>query len=62
MALTISLIGFATVTMILLMKTIIKVQIGPMTGTSVSRKDENRSNVTTNKNIAYVVHTPAKQM
>ena len=57
-ALTISLIGFATVTIILLMKTKIKVQTGAMTVTSESRKNENRSNISTNKNIAYVVHSP----
>ena len=47
----ISLIGFATVTVTLLIKTKLKVQTGAMTVTL-------ENDITTNENIAYVVHSP----
>ena len=59
--LVISLIGFATLTIVLVIKTNIKVQTGTMTVTLASRKAEpieNRSDITTNENIAYIVHSP----
>lgn len=64
MVLIISLVGFATVTVILLIKTKLKVQTRAMTVTLEkipSRKPatiENKSDITTNENIAYVVHSP----
>ena len=62
-ALVISLVGYATVAIILLIKTKIKVQNGAMPVTFPSRKAvpiENRSihnDITTNENIAYVAHS-----
>ena len=73
-ALVISLVGLATVVIILLMKTKVRVQTGATTVTidNISSKKaapiedytsiQCNNDITTNENIAYIVHSPTTDM